>query len=99
MPTLHVSKTATNGYGVGNDTTGDGSKASPYLTITKAFITAAANGDSILVNDGIYTESGFLNPTKTGLTLSPENDGAVTIKSANGADTRIIHRRGYFGLQ
>jgi hypothetical protein len=49
MSTIYVSKT-------GNDTTGNVANGNPYLTISKA-ITVASNGDTILVNDGIYTES------------------------------------------
>ena len=40
----------------GNDTTGDGSKSNPYLTIVKA-ITAGTAGRTIYVKSGIYRES------------------------------------------
>jgi len=40
----------------GNDTTGNGTKALPYLTIVKAY-TVAADGKTIYVKSGAYTET------------------------------------------
>ncbi|MEJ2816382.1 hypothetical protein [Caulobacter sp. CCG-8] len=55
---VYASNAASNGYGLGNDTTGDGSRATPYATAGKAS-TVAADGAAIEVNpSGIpYAES------------------------------------------
>ncbi len=49
---LHTIYVATTG----NDTTGNGSKATPYLTLTKA-MTVVVAGDGILLADGTYAEN------------------------------------------
>ena len=49
MAQIHVKKT-------GNDTTGNGSSTTPYLTINKAYA-VAVNGDEILVYAGTYQEA------------------------------------------
>lgn len=58
---------ASNGFlAIGNDTTGNGTKATPYLTIVKAE-SVAATGDIIAVNTGTYAEtsgSGYLSIAK-----------------------------------
>ena len=74
--TLYVSQTATNGYVVGNNTNNGTSKTTPKLTITGAN-SAAAPGDTIIVNDGTYNE-GVIYISK-GLTINPETPNAVTI--------------------
>lgn len=47
MTTYYISPT-------GNDTTGNGSNATPWLTISKAH-TSASSGDTIICKDGTYT--------------------------------------------
>ncbi|MCK4614869.1 MAG: DUF1565 domain-containing protein, partial [Thermoplasmata archaeon] len=61
----------------GNDTSGSGSILNPYATIGKA-ISEAADGDTISVNPGTYTEN--LNVNKR-----------LTIKSTSGSpdDTTV----------
>lgn len=49
---LHTIYVATTG----NDTTGTGSQAAPYLTLTKA-MTVAVAGDGILLGNGTYAEN------------------------------------------
>jgi len=90
MATVYVSQTATNGYGVGNDTTGDGSKSTPYLTLTKA-LTVTNASDTVVLNDGTYSEVGFLNPADANLTINAENRHGAIIQTANGADIRVFH--------
>lgn len=41
----------------GNDTTGTGTQAAPYATLTKA-VAAAAGGDTIVLRAGVYTDGG-----------------------------------------
>ncbi len=61
---LYVSNTNVNGIPIGNDSTGDGSAAAPYLTFDKA-ITAANDGEVVLLNDGTYSPaSTFYSITK-----------------------------------
>lgn len=92
MPNVYVSKTATNGFGVGNDANSYAQAqvmATPWLTWTKALLSATA-GDTIYGNDGIYAEAALLNPQKANYTLLPFNAGQVTIQTANAPDTRVL---------
>jgi hypothetical protein len=88
--TYYVSKTATNGYTIGNDTGNDGiSKSTPFLSIYKAYTVAVSNQDTIYVNDGTYNASEGGNPDtffriEKGITLLPENAGQVTLTASAG---------------
>jgi len=62
----------------GSDNTGDGSQGTPWATIQHA-IDNVVSGDTIIVNDGKYSEDLDINGI-TGLTL----------KSVNGAGSTII---------
>jgi parallel beta-helix repeat protein len=83
---LHVSKS-------GNDTTGDGSFANPYLTINKAFsVIAAAGGVTIWVQAGTYAEnsgSGYFALTNKAytnrVTVRPKPGDEVIVTNASGA--------------
>jgi hypothetical protein len=78
----------------GNDTTGNGSSATPWLTIAKAQNTLGSGGPyNILLGDGTYAETYYgddhLNLANTGTALwttQPElgADGDVTITAATG---------------
>jgi len=57
----------------GNDSTGNGTQGSPYLTLSQA-ISVASNGDVIKVESGTYTSA-------SGITVSKE----VTIEAVNPA--------------
>jgi hypothetical protein len=86
--TVFVSNTNINGIPVGNDTTGSGSAANPYLTLDKALAVSNA-GQAILLNDGIYSPaSTFYSITKT-TTISALNSLQATLKRVSG-QTRII---------
>lgn len=79
---VYVSNTANNGYGLGNDSTGDGSKSAPYLTISKA-LSVATTGAVVTVNPSgsTYAEStggaGYLNITQSGIAI--ETDPALVV--------------------
>jgi parallel beta-helix repeat protein len=83
MTTLYVRKD-------GNDTTGNGSTETPWLTIHKGITTASA-GDTLLIGDGTYAEdsgSGYFFITKavaSVLTIRSESGNAdlVTITGAS----------------
>jgi hypothetical protein len=65
MSSFYVSATAANGIAAGNDQTGNGSRERPWATIGRARM-AAANGDTVYLNDGIYSPSdGVYAPAKT----------------------------------
>jgi hypothetical protein len=93
MATWYVSNAASNGYGLGNDTTGNGTMATPYLTINKANL-VASNGDTVVINPSgsPYSEdsgSGYLNVTHN---ITIETDqllvgtfGKISLRSTAGS--------------
>ena len=89
MPNIYISNTAVNGLPVGDDTTGDGTKAAPYLTISKG-LDVAVSADQILVNDGDYSETGLLDTNLEFLYLNPINKYKVKID---------VQRAGTFGFR
>jgi len=81
--TLYVSKN-------GNDTTGNGTYANPYLTIGKA-VTVASSGSDVIIFKGTYSENVTL---KAGVSLSCSESRGVAIvgsMTANFAGTVYIH--------
>ena len=92
MAIIYVSNSLSNGYSVGDDSrtrTQAQSKSTPVLTFTRAAAIALDN-DTIIANNGVYTESNFVQPFAKNLTVLPESDWGVTIKNA-GADSRVWH--------
>lgn len=82
--TYYVSKSTANGWASGSDANNGLATSTPKLTINGAHSAASAT-DTIIVNDGTYTEnggSGFLSISK-GVTINPLNNGMVTIKAAS----------------
>lgn len=85
MTTIYVRKS-------GNDTTGNGSAGTPYLTINKALSVAVA-GDVILVGAGTYAEdsgSGYLSVNNrvftSFVTIAPESgERDVIVTGASGS--------------
>ncbi len=75
MTDIFVSNTAVNNIPAGNDTTGDGTKASPYLTFVKAWA-SKADGDTIYLNDGSYT-----SPTQAVSTVFVGVEGVTPYKA------------------
>lgn len=82
MATKYISTT-------GNDTTGDGSINNRWATLTKA-VTSCANGDTIILGDGLYDEAAAVIPTRKNLTILPETDYGCTVRAATGT-TRVFH--------
>jgi hypothetical protein len=79
---------ASNGFlAAGNDTTGNGTLATPYATINKA-LTVSATGDTIYCDTATYSESSgsnYLNVTK-GVTIATyptavTNSGKATLQA------------------
>jgi hypothetical protein len=84
---FYVSATAANGIPAGNDQTGDGSIERPWATIDRANA-AAANGDTVMLNDGVYS------PTKTleisnAVSWQSVTDYGATIRGVAG-QSRVI---------
>lgn len=77
----------------GNDSTGNGSKANPYLTIIKAKQIISAGG-TVYVKSGTYTE----NESNLNLFLNKEGTykglGNVIIKGGNTGGGRVIYAYG-----
>ncbi len=76
----------------GSDTTGTGSFANPYKTITKALTLVTTARKMIFVMPGDYDEAALLTwPNVTGLLITGiEDSGAVNISNANSADEVIL---------
>lgn len=87
MAIWYVSNEAINGYTVGNDTTGNGSAALPYLTIAKAITAAANTGDTIYVNGTTYIVNSVT--VSKAVNLQPTVALGTTIKTNNV--TRCLH--------
>ena len=91
--TYYVSNSASNGFSVGfntHTTTDAQSMAKPWLTISTANV-KSSDGDTLIVNDGTYTESagvGYLSIDKN-LTVTPYSDYGVTVKSLSA--TRVVN--------
>lgn len=62
----------------GNDTTGDGSVGTPWLTITKAAATVAS-GDTVMIGDGDYNEA--VQETTAGVKYQASNKGLASLRA------------------
>jgi hypothetical protein len=92
MANIYVSKTATNGYAVGDDSRNRAtaaSKSTPVLTVTRANAVALA-GDTIIINDGTYSEVAAVAVGVANVTINSENDYQVTIQAASGTGNVIL---------
>ena len=95
--TIYVSNSATNGYALGSDSNTYAqaqNKSTPYLTLTKATSLSIANGDTIIINDGIYNEAAAVIPARYGLTITNDSatgvSGGVIIRAATNT-SRVLH--------
>ena len=98
MATIYVNLTQaaggtlTNGYGYGDDARDRAtaaSKTTPVATITRAEA-VAVDGDTIVINDGTYTEATYVNVNIPNLTFNAENDHQVTLQQGGG-QARVIN--------
>jgi hypothetical protein len=90
MATYYVSNTTSNGYTSGNDanTTAQAvSKATPWLTLNGAEA-KAANGDTVIVNGGTYTETSTTNGWIITKGITWTNDGDVIVQ--NGGTSKLL---------
>ena len=82
----------------GNDTTGDGSFATPYLTLTKGIeaanlIASATNPVAILMGSGTYTEDNSAGPleiTIAGVSIVGASANSVIIKPGTAANNLLL---------
>ncbi|MDB5166250.1 MAG: hypothetical protein JWM37_322 [Candidatus Saccharibacteria bacterium] len=71
----------------GSDTTGKGTSAAPFATLSKA-IAAATSGDSIVIRGGTYYEGDIIVPAAKSLTITaypgetPTFDGSAPVTTA-----------------
>jgi len=80
--TIYVSNSSSNGYAIGNNSntyTQAQNKSTPKLTVAGG-ISVAQSGDTIVINNGTYVESSYLNPGVSNLTINPESDYGVTVQ-------------------
>ena len=89
MSTIYVSNSATNGYSVGSDSNDGSAKGLSVLTITRGLALASA-GDTVKINDGVYSEASFIAPGVANLGITPETAYGVTVRAASGT-TRVLH--------
>lgn len=87
---LYVSKTNTNGYAVGSDSNNGTAREIPKATISNA-ITTAANGDTVIVNDGTYSNSelgasGYVDFNAKALTFLAETNYGVTLSTDSASN-------------
>lgn len=80
MATYYIAPT-THPTTPGNDTTGNGSSATPWATISKAHTSATA-GDTIICKDGTYTWSS--QTFSKSLTIQAQNSGLAILDGAAG---------------
>ena len=100
--TYYVSKSTDNsdlGYGVGNNANSGLSPNQAKLTIGSA-ITAAANGDEIVINNGTYTNAelnagnNILDLNAKALKINPVIPYMVTLQTDSANNTIILIRNG-----
>jgi VCBS repeat-containing protein len=87
MATYYVSAVAANGIPAGNDQTGDGSKERPFASI-EAANAAAKDGDTVMLNDGVYTPAKTLDISNA-VSWQSVTDYGATIRAAAG-QSRVV---------
>ena len=75
----------------GNDTTGDGTDGTPYLTIAKG-LSMASSGETVVVGDGVYSTTQLTIPVGVSLVSESQDRTKVTVQpSANmGAGNPLL---------
>ncbi|WP_376092724.1 hypothetical protein ACE7GA_24195 [Roseomonas sp. CCTCC AB2023176] len=87
MSTIYVSASVANGIPAGNDRTGDGSLERPFATLERAH-GAAQSGDTLMLNDGVYSPTKTFEITKS-LSIQGVTDYGATIRGVAG-QSRVI---------
>lgn len=96
--TVYVNNTLNNGlnlHGYGNCSDAytyaqSQAKATPWCTVTKATSTSVTAGDTIVINDGVYSEASYVNVSRPNLTINSETDYGAVIQAATNT-TRVMH--------
>lgn len=89
MATLYVSNSASNGFAVGSDSNAGNTMSAPLLTIAAA-VTAAATGDTVIVNSGTYDQGTSSLTFSKNCSYLPYEDEGVLITSTNATATLIL---------
>ena len=87
MATIYISAASANGIPAGNDLTGDGSIERPFATLDRANA-AATDGDTIKLNDGVYSPAKTLEINKA-ISIESVTDYGATIKAVAG-QSRVV---------
>ena len=78
----------------GNDSTGNGSSSTPWLTLSKAY-TSSTTGDTIIVKDGTYT---FATATMSNRTIQAANNGLAIFDGASATALWTLSNMALTGL-
>ena len=73
----------------GNDTTGDGSFATPYKTIAKG-LTTRGGSNTYVIHSGTYSEGPLTYTSTDSVTITTAGDGNVTVQHPNSGDSHIF---------
>lgn len=90
---IYASSVALNGIPIGNDTTGAGTRANPYLTVDKAY-TIATTGKAVLLNGDPATPTDYRHATFLTVAKAITIDSVVPLGakiSSTTTTTRVIH--------
>lgn len=74
----------------GDDAAGNGSIATPWLTLTKAVSVASSDNDVIYMADGLYNEAAAVSTGRLNLSIYPDTDYGAIIRAAT-LTTRVLH--------
>lgn len=98
---IYLSGTSPTSLPAGNDTTGDGTAAAPYATLTKALSVLATGGNRLVLCDGTFTENSsgrlILNKSFTAPVVFDSYDGNSShfiITNASGTSGVVSCRSG-----
>jgi len=92
--TVYVSQSTANNYSIGSDANSyiqSQSKSTPKLTLRGA-TAVVQDGDTIVINDGTYSEYDYVYFNDPNITVNAENAYSAIIQNATSSATRIIHQ-------
>ena len=89
--TWYVSKSASNGYAVGNDGNAGTSKAAPFLTLGAAKTAAFSSGgnEEIIINDGVYVGT-EVDSSNQYIILGANPPASLLIRAENPQQVELI---------